>query len=145
MPELIPGHTGWNHEHNQPSREVMMAERTTMDDIAHQLTHFTNPLGTAGRVYSYRKHQRMPNPISYTRLRTPLSYNMHLLDGITLTEHGMPIINPYDGPAPEHMMGFNELLSLKPAERHTPPAHTFSSTTTNSRAVGTGPNSTRRS
>ena len=80
-------------------------------------THFTNPLGTAGRVFSYRKHQRMPNPISYTRLRTPVSYNLHLLDGITLTEHGTPIIRPYRGPLPEHMTGFNELMSRKPAAR----------------------------
>lgn len=35
-------------------------------------THFTHPLGTAGRVFSYPKAPRMPNPISYTRLRTPV-------------------------------------------------------------------------
>ena len=59
----------------------------------------------------------MPTPISYTRLRTPLSYNMHLLDGITLTEHGTPTIRPYHGPLPDTMRGFNELMSRKPAAR----------------------------
>ena len=49
----------------------------------------------------------MPTPISYTRLRTPLSYNMHLLDSVSLTEHGTPTIRPYHGPLPDTMRGFN--------------------------------------
>ena len=59
----------------------------------------------------------MPTPISYTRLRTPLSYNMHLLDSVSLTEHGTPTIRPYHGPLPDTMRGFNELMSRKPAAR----------------------------
>lgn len=70
----------------------------------------------------------MPNPISATRLRTPLSYNMHLLDGVNLTEHGTPIIRPYHGPLPDTMRGFNEIMGRKPGTRGQGPtscAHFF--------------------
>ncbi len=44
MPVELTGTHGRNHEHNQSGRGVMMAERTTMDDIAHQLTRIADAM-----------------------------------------------------------------------------------------------------
>ena len=48
MPVELTGTRGRSHEHNQPSRGVTMAERTTMDDIAHQLTRIADAIQPTG-------------------------------------------------------------------------------------------------
>ena len=45
MPESLTGAHGRNHEHNPlADRGVTMAGRTTMDDIAHQLTRIADAM-----------------------------------------------------------------------------------------------------
>lgn len=48
MPESRSGAHGRNHEHLRLDGGVMMAGRTTMDDIAHQLTRIADAMQPTG-------------------------------------------------------------------------------------------------